>query len=393
MAKYNTGIKVRSTNQGNSKQLPNTNKVFGRVVDIILDNTHPLYEVYGGSQSINGVLYRNIELAEVEAKDNAELVFAYQGNMSIKQTPIVGEIVTIETLPSEERENFVNNKKLYWTSIIPLWNTPHFNAYPDEIQNYNEETEEVEITEDVNFQELGTIAPLQSFPGDVIIEGRHGQGIRFTGTKYKSNPWINETNNGNPLTIISNGINISSDDFTAVIEDVNLSNSSIYLTSNHNIGLEQANVKADSWIEKPTLSNGFKGQQIIINSGRVFLNAKEEHILMSSKKGIGLNSDTVNIDADRHISLDSETVYLGVQAQKKENPIILGNELEIYLRQLITEISAMANAMTRAKTLDGKPILDLNFQGKISEVVLDSLNKQINPYGKSILKSEKVFTE
>lgn len=393
MARYNTGIKVSNTNSSKVQSPTKQQKVFGRVVDIILDDKHPLYKVYGESQSLNGVLYRNIELSEVEEKDSGELIFAYQGNMTVKQTPVIGEIVIIESLPSEERETFVNNKKLYWTSIIPLWNTPHFNAYPDEIQNYNEEEDTVEVTEDENFVEVGEISPLQNFPGDVVIEGRHGQGIRFTGTKYKTNPWIDESNNGKPLTIISNGTNITSDNFSTVIEDINISDSSIYITSDHNIGLEQANVKVDSWLTKPTLSNAYKGNQILINSGRIFLNAKKEHILLSAGLGIGLNSKTINFDADDHISLDSDTIMLGLQAQKKEEPVILGNELEIFLRQLITEITAMSKAMTKAKTLDGKPILDLNFQGKISEVVLESLNKQINPYGKSILKSKKVFTE
>ena len=125
MAKYNTGIKVRSTNQGSSRQLSSTDKVFGRVVDIILDESHPSYDIYGGPQSINGVFYRNIELGEVEEKENSELTFAYQGNMSIKQTPLVGEIVQIESLPSEDKETFVNSKKPYWNSIVPVWNNPH----------------------------------------------------------------------------------------------------------------------------------------------------------------------------------------------------------------------------------------------------------------------------
>lgn len=392
MARYNTGIKVRNYKQSSNPNTFNSNKVFGRVVDVILDESHPSYDIYGGSQSINGVFYRNIELGEAEDKENVELSFAYQGNMSVKQTPIVGEIVQIESLPSEDRETFVNSKKPYWNNIIPVWNNPHYNAYFDEIQNYNEETEEVEPTEDENFIEKSNINSLQSFPGDTLIEGRHGQGIRFTGTKYSTNPWIDGSNNGEPLIIISNG-HTPVEEFENITENVNNDKSSIYLTSNHTINLNQANLKNDSWLEKPIQADAYKGNQVIINSGRVFINAKDENIFLSSKNSIGINSQNLNIDSDEYISLDSKNILLGVQARKKEEPVILGNELEIFLRQLISEITAMSKAMTKAKTLDGKPILDLNFQGKISQVVLDSLNKQINPYGKSILKSKKVFTE
>lgn len=394
MAKYNTGIKVKSTNTAKSSPQNTSNKVFGRVVDIILDETHPLYEIYGGSQSINGVFYRDIEIGQSEDKQNSSLIFAYQGNTNLKQTPLIGEIVEIETLASENRENFVNAKKPYWTRVIPLWNNPHYNAYPDEIQNYNPETEELTPTSDGNFEEKGDITPLQSYPGDVIVEGRHSQGIRFSGTKYKSNPWIDGSNNGSPLTIISNGNPPPTGDFSTTIEDINLTSGSMYFAANHTIPLQQANYKVDSWEEPLPTANQYKGNQIIINSGRIFINAKEEALFLNSREAIGLSSRDVHLDADNRISLDGTKIYLGASAmQTEQEPVILGNQLEIYLRQLISELTSIAKAMTKAKTLDGKPILDLNFQGKISEVVLDSLNKQINPGGKSILKSKKTFTE
>lgn len=389
---YNTGIKTIRTNTSNTTNNRNSQKVFGRVIDVILDSTHPKYKTYGESLSINGVFYRNIELGEIEDKENTELSFAYQGNTSFSTVPVVGEIVEIKTLPAEDRETFVSSKKSYWISIVPLWNNPHFNAYPDEIQNLQEDGT-LKVTPDPDFIEKGNISPLQHFPGDVLIEGRHGQGLRFGGTKFKSSPWSDNTNNGDPIITLSNGVKESSTDFEPTVEDINTTANSIYLTSNHTVKLEQGNYKSDSWLEKPIEASSYKGNQVIINGDRLFFNSKAESIFLSSKKDIGLNATTTNIDSNEYISLDAKEILLGVLAQKKEEPVIKGNQLEIFLRQLISEITSMAKSMTKAKTLDGKPILDLNFQGKISQVVLDSLNKQINPYGKSILKSKKVFTE
>ena len=49
--------------------------------------------------------------------------------------------------------------------------------------------------------------------------------------------------------------------------------------------------------------------------------------------------------------------------------------------------------MQKAKTVDMKPIPDLITEGFLLESVTDSLMSQINPGGKSLLKSRKVFTE
>ena len=49
--------------------------------------------------------------------------------------------------------------------------------------------------------------------------------------------------------------------------------------------------------------------------------------------------------------------------------------------------------MQKAKTVDMKPIPKLNIEGFVLESVVDGLMSQINPGGKSLLKSRKVFTE
>ena len=49
--------------------------------------------------------------------------------------------------------------------------------------------------------------------------------------------------------------------------------------------------------------------------------------------------------------------------------------------------------MTKAKTVDAKPIPLLNLEGAYLEAIAKGLNNRINPGGKSILKSETTFTE
>ena len=50
---------ITSRGGGNSKPSPNTSTaVYGRVVDIILDESHPEYLNKGGGLAINGVFYK-----------------------------------------------------------------------------------------------------------------------------------------------------------------------------------------------------------------------------------------------------------------------------------------------------------------------------------------------
>ena len=49
--------------------------------------------------------------------------------------------------------------------------------------------------------------------------------------------------------------------------------------------------------------------------------------------------------------------------------------------------------MAKAKTVDGKPIPNLNKRGIQMQPIISTLQRQINPNGPSKLKSKKVFTE
>ena len=248
---------------------------FARVVDVLTDSFHPKFDDYGGSQAINGVFYRSLSGAKKEEEDT-QLRFAFCSDVNIKRVPLKNEIVEIVSLPSERRSTVPSSTKPYWRQVIPMWNHPHHNAYPDTIQ-FEDQESEAEFGD--YFEETDKVNPLQLFPGDISIEGRHGQSIRMTGTKYDSNIWIDDSNNGQPLTIIRNGQKEAESGDESVLEDVNEDKSSIYLTSDHTVELTQANEKRAAWSEEPEKADKFKGSQVIINSGRLNFKANNEHAL------------------------------------------------------------------------------------------------------------------
>ena len=95
---------------------------FGRVVDIILDSFHSKYDDYNKTQSINGVFYRELNAAYQEDEES-ELRFAFCDRSTLKRIPLKGEIVLLETKPSEQREEGLPvTTKTYWRDIVSISN-------------------------------------------------------------------------------------------------------------------------------------------------------------------------------------------------------------------------------------------------------------------------------
>jgi hypothetical protein len=71
----------------------------------------------------------------------------------------------------------------------------------------------------------------------------------------------------------------------------------------------------------------YLGEQIIINSGRVILNSKDDSIFLFGKKAIGFSSaGTINFDTNNSIIMNSPKIYLGLEAKE---PIVKGNQLKL----------------------------------------------------------------
>lgn len=383
---FNTGfMQNRGSSSGGSSGGSSPSSTFARVVDVLTDSFHPKYDDYGGSQSINGVFYRTLSSAKLE-EDDTQLRFAFCSNVNIKRVPLKNEIVEIVSLPSERRSTGPGSTKPYWRQVVPMWNHPHHNAYPDTIQ-YEDQESEAEFGD--YFEESDKVNPLQLFPGDLSIEGRHGQSIRMTGTKYDSNIWIDDSNNGQPLTIIRNGQKEAGSGDESVLEDINEDKSSIYLTSDHTVELTQANEKRAAWSEEPEKADKFKGSQVIINSGRLYFNAYDEHALLSAKEGIGLNAKTISLDGEEYIGLDAKKIYLGAAAlQKEHEPVLKGKTSTDWLEDLTKQVTSIANTMAKLPPAPPAAIAKMIASGNAIVPLLKILKNKLPQ-----LHSKKVFTE
>jgi len=376
MQNYNFYKGRSGKNSGTSKS---SSKKIGRVIKILTDLSDPDCE---NSSMINGVFYR--EITSNQNEDSAKsLQFAYQASTAFKKLPLPGELVKLEKSAGKGSATSPGTKRTYWVDIINVWNHPHHSALPD--------TKQSDWQSDLlgGIEEVRTINQLQPNPGDTVIEGRLGQSIRVAG--YGVHKSIEGTS-GSPYIVIRNGQIKTDNGIDLVYENINEDANSLYFLSDHKILLTSANTKRDSYNQIPTTSDQFKGNQVVINGGRLYFNAKEESAFISAKQSIGLNANNINLDATEYFCVDAKKIYIGVKARTAtasvQQPAVLGKQLENWLGALLDALDAVATSMTSASAVGAGPVTQLNVSGPILKSTVQSLKTQYK-----LFKSKKVFVE
>ena len=194
---------------------------------------------------------------------------------SMKQQPLEGEFVEIIPGPGLGLNDTRGQLDYYYTQPFNLWGASHHNALPDlgdygeYVTNTNSDYQQNKATNRANntsvssstayplgpdFAEKSNIKALRVFTGDVTIEGRWGNSIRFGSTTpggIGDNYWSATGSIGDPITIIRNGQGPQLDKtpWVPTIENVNRDGSSIYLTSGQKIVIDdiQNNFPLSSW--------------------------------------------------------------------------------------------------------------------------------------------------
>jgi len=81
----------------------------------------------------------------------------------------------------------------------------------------------------------------------------------------------------------------------------------------------------------------YRGRQIIIDSGRVLLNAKDDSVFILGDKAVGISTNgTFNIDSGGKTIINSPEINLGLDAR---HPIIKGDEFLAIFQQFLLVIN------------------------------------------------------
>jgi hypothetical protein len=221
--------------------LPNVTEFVGEVIDIVLNDTHPDFEALGGWSIIGIIKYRPLE--DNSPKNILTYSYALPIDGNIKTYPIKGEFVRIVSgLPSsftQGKESFTIN---YYKNIVNINNNSQYNPY-QKSDSFTENSDHK------------SVLPKN---GDVILEGRFQNSLKFT-----------SDNEGNPLTIIRNGRPVDTNNKKFVSEDINNDDSVIIFSSKGTIPLtKRLNTKShfvkaqNKNISTPNISNNIENKSL-----------------------------------------------------------------------------------------------------------------------------------
>lgn len=222
---------------------------------------------YKDPSDLGSITFQMLSGLQDRTLDSGGNLTARPIHSAIKQIPVEGEIVLLFPGPSRDLNEDRGRRDLFYTLPYNLWNFANHNAFPDlgdygayigaiertyqDSTNTNQpvntsSTGSLNMPLGPNFVEKGNIKVLKQFTGDVTIEGRWGNSIRFSSTNpvpADQNPWSKNSTPGNPITIIRNGQGVGSDNIPWIptVENINRDPSSIYLTQGQQIVIDDIN--------------------------------------------------------------------------------------------------------------------------------------------------------
>ena len=329
------------------------------VIDIVLNENSKYFSTVGGYNGIGTIIYK-----EINGKKYGTEGFAKPYFSNISNYPLKNELIYIFQLPNPNVQDNINKQSAYYISPINIWNSPHHNGIPNIFNNSDipdsqkqdyQQTEvgairrvqdgSTEINLGNTFVEKSNIQPLTKYEGDVIVEGRWGNSIRFGSTVISGsqplNNWSNGSNNGDPILILRTGQYTGSVGFLPTEEHPNTTPSSMWLTSTQKLILPLPSSYPSYKKDKPISVQEYNKPQILIKSGRLVLNSSEDHILLYSNKSINLSAySSINFDTNGDIILESSKIYLGSKDATEQ--VVLGNTLKTQLDTLITALNTFA---------------------------------------------------
>jgi len=359
----------------------------GKVYGIITTPNTPtkeLYEANGGAASIGAVFYMDYKQVKYSIGiDLTKCKIALPLDSSIRNYPLIGELIQIIDGPSPTSQLSNSSTQKYYTGIVNIWNNPQQNSPLGDILGKT-------------FIESSEIRNLQPFEGDRIYQGRKGNGIRFGSTvKIHSdiNEWSNIGNDGDPITILVNGyVTDSTSSLAPNIEEINKEKSSLYLTSTQKLPLKPGTSIINPRVNTVIPSN-YNSSQLIANSDRITLNAKKDEVLLFAKGNIELNTDNIiNINAGRVAHINSPSIALGTKKDGTypTEPVLLGGKTHDFLLDLLNALTLLAGSLSAATVATTEGAICVSECNAAGEQLLSDVDNLINKL--ESITSSNVYT-
>lgn len=321
---------------------------------------------YDSTEDTNNTTELFTITARIDGQVHQPIIHAKPIDANIKKIPLLGELILV----CKQRSNIAssmagkgkyNTQQWYYLSTINLNSSTNHNSVPGYVQTVSAESTDIKGK---TFKE-SVVSPLQPFEGDMILEGRSGNSIRFTNTLNSQSDTIytiqqselfSGDNAGSPIITISNG-RVSKPSKQFVTEHIDNDNSSIWLTSDQRVDKLSLNFK--NLIG--AAPNFYNKSQIIGKADRIVLSAKQDDIILDALKGIEINAPKIVIG-----SLPNKEGMLHSTAVKK-----LLTKIIRTIRMGVLDASTGISALPLNKELDSADIDNLMNQLINPNILID----------------------
>jgi hypothetical protein len=370
----------------------------GLVEDVILNELHPEYAADGSNVGMVQVRF----IPSDRGLPKEKLNWAAPLDSSIREYPLKNELVLV----------FYSLGRLFYTRRINSTNKITESSWPGLSQRFSP-TEPSQNRSDAaqlaaqggtsyrpwgtqqqftlgdEFSENPTVRMVRPNEGDLIVQGRFGNIIRF-GSSLFSNPNVNTPQPNILLTVGQSPNKITSIDinrdgtlenvvggvYGLAYEDINKDKSTIWMVTDEEVGFQAATLDSPAHLRSSENPNRdtYVGAQIFINSDRLILNSKineislfskteinlsavqsitvdsQESVIMTANKDIKLQSDkdvfikgrTVSIVSSDDISygtsgnysISGRKIFIGSGGHESQ-PMVLGGELSVFLKRVV----------------------------------------------------------
>lgn len=368
-------------------------KGLGTVYAIILDETSPVIQNKQLDISYIGAI--QFRFSGQLSSDEAKLPVALPFDKNFKSLPVKNEIVEIIVGSNgqpyykrigNEASPYVNTPE---TTISKLYSPEKDNSQSASDYNKVQSTgiQRTNADESTKYDGYGDyfklengIHKLRLNEGDMVIESRFGQSIRFSG-------YNNTDRTFSPTIIIRNGessITRNNGNSNPINEDISRDGSIIAMGSNqYQLNFAPGTIDDKGTSDFETKPNSFKnypstlkGDQLLLNSGRIILSAKNAEMIFYSKKNYGFISDG-------GLSIDNK---LGIDVNVGDNTNVKTNDRDINLNT--------GNGKINLGDKELEPLVKGDKWVSIMEELIDAITQQLylTPSGPSKVGPENLPT-
>lgn len=132
----------------------------------------------------------------------------------------------------------------------------------------------------------------------------------------------------------------------------------------------------------------YRGRQIIIDSGRVLLNAKDDSVFIVGDKAVGISTNgTFNIDSGGKTIINSPEIDLGLEAEEQA---VLGNQLVLIFNEYLLGLQNLVVPQLKSATDgDNVKISGVQQAGNAMEKLNQTLNDRLNLVLSTTVKIQK----